>query len=303
MNRGQWGIGYTKAYLQEVGNGFLPHLNSVIANGDGWYEEPEVDPLTLEPIEGTGIKFSDYYNQSLETKQKMDQEIFRRYKEKHNLDEINPRYLNKYVNEPAAKVLNKWANTELSKSIIENAEQEINGFSNDVTTIIADWEFTEIPEVVTEEGTEGYEDYQNYLKLETAIKNNIQHFLNRVPGSMNSRGVAEGFTANSATSDLLRKVLISAIKDIPSEVGRDNLIDAILGADDGTGGMVFKTKAGEKKLTFFKEFNKREFELAVAKSISDEWTATKTSEQNQLQSDFHKAVMQFKTDEDQLLLQ
>ena len=48
---------------------------------------------------------------------------------------------------------------------------------------------------------------------------------------------------------------------------------------------------------------KTDFELAVAKAISDEWTATKTSEQNQLQSDFHNAVMQFKTDEDQLLLQ
>jgi len=99
MNRGNWGIGYTKAYLQEVGNGFLPHLSSVIADSEGYYEEPEVDPLTLEPIEGSGIKFSDYYNQTLETKQKMDQEIFRRYKEKHNLDDINARYLNKYVNE------------------------------------------------------------------------------------------------------------------------------------------------------------------------------------------------------------
>ena len=303
MNRGNWGIGYTKAYLQEVGNGFLPHLSSVIADGDGYYEEPELDPLTLEPIEGSGIKFSDYYNQTLETKQKMDQEIFRRYKEKHNLDDINARYLNKYVNEPAAKILNKWAANELSKSIIENAEQEINGFSNDVTTIIGDWTFSEIPEVVTDENAAGYEDYQNYLKIENAIKNNIQHFLNRVPGAMNSRGVPEGLTANSATSDLLRKVLISSIIDIPSEVGRDNLIDAILGKDDGTGGMVFKTKAGNVPLTFFKDFKKTDFESAVATAISDEFIATRTSEQNQLQSDFHNAVMQFKTDEDPLALQ
>ena len=124
MKRGNWGIGYTKAYLAEVGNGFLPHLNLTVSDDDSYFQEPEVDPLTLEPIEGTGIRFSEYYAQDLETKKKMDQAIFLRYKEKHGLDGINARYLNKYLNEPAAEILNRWSANELNKSVIQNAEAD-----------------------------------------------------------------------------------------------------------------------------------------------------------------------------------
>ena len=95
----------------------------------------------------------------------MDQAIFLAYKEKAGLDGINAKYINKYLNEPAAEILNKWAANELNKSIIQNAEQELNGFSNDITTVITEFNFTEIPAVVTDENAEGYKEYQNVLKL------------------------------------------------------------------------------------------------------------------------------------------
>ena len=304
MNRGQWGIGYTKAYLAEVGNGFLPHLNATVSGDDSWFKEPDKNPLTLEDIEGTGIRFSEYYAQDLETKKQMDQAIFLAYKEKHGLDGINARYLNKYLNEPAAEILNKWAANELNKSIIQNAEAELNGFSNDVTTILAEFNFTEIPAVVTDENAEGYEEYQNYLKVKTAISNNIQHFLNHVPTAFNNRGVPEGKTANSATSALLRSSLIDALVDIPNAVARDNLIDAILGDEEsGITAMTFRTAIGVKPLTEFAEFNKEDIIAAVNKQITDEFKQTRDNTQLTIEADFRKAIAQFNSDGDQLKLQ
>ena len=304
MNRGQWGIGYTKAYLAEVGNGFLPHLNATVSGDDSWFKEPDKNPLTLEDIEGTGIRVSEYYAQDLETKKQMDQAIFLAYKEKHGLDGINARYLNKYLNEPAAEILNKWAANELNKSIIQNAEAELNGFSNDVTTILAEFNFTEIPAVVTDENAEGYEEYQNYLKVKTAISNNIQHFLNHVPTAFNNRGVPEGKTANSATSALLRSNLIDALVDIPNAVARDNLIDAILGDEEsGITAMTFRTAIGVKPLTEFAEFNKEDIIAAVNKQITDEFKQTRDNTQLTIEADFRKAIAQFNSDGDQLKLQ
>ena len=304
MKRGNWGIGYTKAYLAEVGNGFLPHLNSTVSGDDSYFQEPEVDPITLEPIEGTGIRFSEYYAQDLETKKKMDQAIFLAYKEKHGLDGINAKYLNKYLNEPAAEILNKWAANELNKSIIQNAEQELNGFSNDVTGLISEFKFTEIPEIVTDENAEGYKEYQDYLKLKTAIENNIQHFLNHVPTAFNNRGVPEGKTANSATSALLRSSLIDALVDIPNAVARDNLIDAILGDEEsGITAMTFRTAIGVKPLTEFAEFNKEDIIAAVNKQITDEFKQTRDNTQLTIEADFRKAIAQFNSDGDQLKLQ
>ncbi len=294
MKRGQWGIGYTKAYLAEVGNGFLPHLNATVSGDDSWFKEPDLDPVTLQPIEGTGIKFSEYYAQDLETKKEMDQAIFLAYKEKAGLDGINAKYINKYLNEPAAEILNKWAANELNKSIIQNAEQELNGFSNDITTLITEFNFTEIPAVVTDENAEGYEKYQNFLKLKTAIENNIQHFLNHVPTAFNNRGVPEGQTANSATSDLLKTSLIEALVDIPNAVARDTLLDIILGdKESGTEAMKFRTAIGIKPLTEFSQFNKDDIIAAVNKQITDEFTQTRLNTQTQLEADLRKAISEF----------
>ena len=304
MKRGNWGIGYTKAYLAEVGNGFLPHLNATVSGDDSYFKEPDVDPITLEPIEGTGIRFSEYYAQDLETKKKMDQAIFLAYKEKHGLDGINARYLNKYLNEPAAEILNKWAANELNKSIIQNAEQELNGFSNDVTGLISEFKFTEIPEIVTDENAEGYKEYQDYLKLKTAIENNIQHFLNHVPTAFNNRGVPEGQTANSATSALLRSSLIDALVDIPNAVARDTLLDILLGDEEsGIEAMKFKTAIGVKPLTEFNQFNKDDIVAAVNKQISDEFKQTRDNTELQLEADLRKAISQFNIDGDQVALQ
>ena len=294
MKRGNWGIGYTKAYLAEVGNGFLPHLNLTVSDDDSYFQEPEVDPLTLEPIEGTGIRFSEYYAQDLETKKKMDQAIFLRYKEKHGLDGINARYLNKYLNEPAAEILNRWSANELNKSVIQNAEAELNGFATDVTGLISEFKFTEIPKIVTEEGADGYKEYQDYLKLRTAIENNIQHFLNHVPTAFNNRGVSEGQTANSATSDLLRSSLIDALVDIPNAVARDTLLDIILGdKESGIEAMKFRTAIGIKPLTEFAQFNKDDIVAAVNKSITDEFTQTRNNTETQLEADLRKAIAEF----------
>ena len=294
MKRGNWGIGYTKAYLAEVGNGFLPHLNATVSGDDSYFKEPDVDPITLEPIEGTGIRFSEYYAQDLETKKKMDQAIFSAYKEKHGLDGINAKYLNKYLNEPAAEILNKWAANELNKSIIQNAEEELNGFSRDITGLISEFKFTEIPKIVTDENAPGYKEYQDYLKLRTAIENNIQHFLNHVPTSFNNRGVPEGKTANSATSDLLRSSLIDALVDIPNAVTRDTLIDIILGdKESGIEAMTFRTSIGVKPLTEFNQFNKDDIIAAINKQISDEFRQTRDNEQLTIESDFRKAISEY----------
>jgi len=304
MKRGNWGIGYTKAYLAEVGNGFLPHLNSTVSGDDSWFKEPDVDPITLEPIEGTGIRFSEYYAQDLETKKKMDQAIFVAYKEKHGLDGINARYLNKYLNEPAAEILNKWAANELNKSIIQNAEQELNGFSNDVTTLIAEFGFTEIPKVVTDPNADGYKEYQDYLKLRTAIEKNIQHFFNHVPTAFNNRGVPEGQTANSATSALLRSSIIDALVDIPNAVARDTLLDILLGDEEsGIEAMKFRTAIGVKPLTEFNQFNKDDITAAVNKQIADEFKQTRDNTEIQIEADMRKAISQFNIDGDQVALQ
>ena len=304
MKRGNWGIGYTKAYLAEVGNGFLPHLNATVSGDDSYYKEPDVDPITLEPIEGTGIRFSEYYAQDLATKKKMDQAIFLEYKEKHGLDGINAKYLNKYLNEPAAEILNKWAANELNKSIIQNAEQELNGFSNDIVTLINEFKFTEIPEIVTDENAEGYKEYQDYLKLKTAIENNIQHFLNHVPSAFNDRGVPEGQTANSATSNLLRSSLIDALVDIPNAVARDTLLDILLGDEEsGIEAMKFRTAIGVKPLTEFNQFNKDDIVAAVNKQITDEFTQTRNNTEIQLEADLRNAISQFNIDGDQVALQ
>ena len=303
MNRGNWGIGYTKAFLAEVGNGFLPHLNSTVSGDDSWFREPEIDPLTLEPIEGTGIRFSEYYAQDLETKKEMDQAIFLAYKELHNLDDINPRYLNKYLNEPAAEILNKWAANELNKSIIENAQQELDGFSNDVTSMIAEFKFTEIPAVVTDENAEGYKEYQDYLKLRTAIENNIQHFLNHVPTAFNNRGVTEGSTANIATSDLLRSSIINALVDMPNSVSRDTLIDILLGDEEsGIEAMKFRTAIGIKPLTEFAQFNKDDIIAAVNKQITDEFVATTNNEEALMEGNLRKAISEYYSTGDMVAL-
>mgnify|MGYP003112006275 CR=1 FL=1 len=301
MKRGNWGIGYTKAYLAEVGNGFLPHLNATVSGDDSYFQEPEIDPVTLEPIEGTGIRFSEYFAQDLETKKKMDQAIFLAYKEKHGLDGINARYLNKYLNEPAAEILNKWAANELNKSVIQNAEQELNGFSNDITTVVTEFKFTEIPPVVTDENAEGYKEYQDFLKLKTAIENNIQHFLNHVPTSFNNRGVPEGQTANSATSQLLRSSLVDALVDIPNAVSRDILLDILLGDEEsGVEAMKFKTAIGVKPLTEFNQFNKDDIVAAVNKQIADEFKQTRDNTETQLEADLRNAISKFNIDGDQV---
>tara|TARA_Y100000401_G_scaffold62170_1_gene49385 strand:- start:279 stop:3863 length:3585 start_codon:yes stop_codon:yes gene_type:complete len=299
MKRGAWGVGYTKAYLQEVGNGFLPHLSQTVASDDSWFKEPDIDPITLEPIEGTGIKFSEYFAQDLDTKKEMEQTIFARYKEKHNLDGVNKKYINTYLNEPAAKILNKWSANELNKSIIENAEKELNGFSNDLVTVIADFKFTEIPAEVTDPNAEGYDKWQDFLKLKTAVGNNIQYFLNHVPTAFNNRGVPEGSTANSATSDLLRTTLIDALVDLPSDVSRDTLLDLILGDEErGIQPMKFKTSIGLVPLTEFAQFDKDDVEAAMNKVVADKYKAKVENEELIIEGDFRKAIAEYNSDGD-----
>ena len=131
LKRGSWGNGYTRAFLQEVGNGFFPHLMETTSSSDEWFQEPEIGDDGL-PIEGTGIAFKDYMAQDLKTKGLMEQEILRRYIENNYLDGIKETGQNEYILEPAKKILTKWAAQQLQNDIIENARVERNGYLNEI---------------------------------------------------------------------------------------------------------------------------------------------------------------------------
>ena len=289
MQRGAFGNGYTRAFLQEVGNGFQNHLMSTTADSLEWFQEPEIGDDGL-PIEGTGIAFKDYNGQDFDTKAEMEAEILKRYKDKYNLDDINAKWLQRYVTEPANKVLTKWSANQLQKSIMEDSVEKLEGFSREVSLDISEFETIRVPPVVTEEGAEGYEEYQDYLKKYNGLQENIQIFLKQVPIAYNNGGTPEGQTANQATAALLKSTLLNSISKIDSDVGRQLLTDIILDEFE------FDTSVGKKKLTFFETFNKEDFELSVMSVRADRINKQKKAEETSMLADFEAAAKLYLVD-------
>ena len=296
MKRGAFGNGYTRAFLQEVGNGFQTHLMSTTTDSQEWFQEPEINEETGEPIEGTGIAFKDYNGQDFDTKAEMESEILKRYKEKYNLDDINAKWLQKYVTEPANRVLTKWSANELQKSIMEDSVEKLEGFSREVSLDIAEFELLRIPPVVLEEGAPGYDEYQKYLQKRDGLQKNIQIFLKQVPIAYNNGGTPEGKTANQATSALLKSTLANSISKVDSDVGRQLLIDLVF--DD----FEFDTSVGRKKLTYFETFNKEDFELSVMVTRADNINKKKKAEETSMLADFEAAAKLYLVNNDKVAL-
>ena len=294
MRRGSFGHGYTRAYLQEVGNGFLPHLMQETSSGENWYQQPEVDDNN-NVIEGTGIRFKDYNGQTYETKRLMEDKILDNYKLNNNLTGIKADWENKYVNDPARKILNKWSAQQLQNSIVEEARLQREGFSREIGLDINEWTFKDVIAPV-KEGEEGYEDYIKQTQAITSMQNNIQIFMNRVPIAYANGGTPDGQTANQASTALLRKTILNGLVEMTDDKTRNFLIDSILGNESkGIKPMIFKTSVGNKPLTFFETFDKKAFELDVMNQVVEARENKVKENKSRLTTSMYEALIEFRS--------
>ena len=127
---GAFGYGYTRDYLQSRAEGFLPYLlnetresTDIFKAGIGEEGAPDYVPPVL---------IKDYNKLSLAEKQQVHAFIQQKYINESNIDGINPKIREKYLDRHLDKITNTWFSKQVTIAEQEIAYQEISDSNDNV---------------------------------------------------------------------------------------------------------------------------------------------------------------------------
>jgi len=251
---GSFGFGYTRDYLQSRSEGFLPYLLNETRESTDIFKAgigEEGDPNYIPPV-----LIKDYNKLSLAEKQQVHAFIKQKYINESNIDGVNPKIREKYLDRHLDKVISTWYTKQVTIAEQEIAYQEISDSNDNVARAFKEYNAATFT-------TDMLDDNIMFNQLQRTIQ--IQLETNK--DSFARTGQVGVNTAGQLANENIYSNLVQNISLIDNDAVRGVLIEKLKNAK-----FVVPSK-GTNLATleehFPSKYNFKEIEKEINKKVSD----------------------------------